>query len=125
MVLALLLLVSCMESISIQIDTPPCENYDFDNPPEDGIEVHQEGGDWYAYRVGVFQGCDDLFDPDVVGEKRRITVYEYWDARTEADCELCFQPTIILEQPGPGTYEISWYEGDQAEPIDVVTFEVE
>ncbi len=125
MVLTLLLLVGCTESISIQVDTPPCEDYDFANPPEDGIEVSQEGDDWHVYRVGVFQGCDDLFDPIIEGERNVISVYEYWNERTEDYCFACFYPTIVIEQPKEGVYEVGWYESGGATTIDVVSFEVE
>ncbi len=124
MLLPLLLLVGCMESISIQVDTPPCENYDFDNPPEDGLEANLNEGDWQVYRVGVFQGCDDIFDPEVQGNGRSITVREYWVEQTEDDCELCFFPSIFIQDPASGVYEVEWYEGDATEPVDVLTFEV-
>jgi hypothetical protein len=125
MFLALLLLAACGSEISITVETAECTDYDFDDPQEDLIESVELDGDWYISHKGVFQGCVDLFTPEVAGKGRTITVREYWEPRTLDDCTLCFAPTIIVEQPPPGSYEVSWYLEDEEEPIDVVVFEVE
>jgi hypothetical protein len=125
MMLLIALIAGCATDISIQVDTAPCTNYDFDDPDQEGIEVSSLDGDWYVSHKGVFQGCADIFDPEVTGNGRVITVREYWESRTEDDCELCFAPTIILEQPPSGRYEIGWYVGEDSAPVDVVEFEVE
>ncbi len=125
MPLLFLLLAACASDVSIQVETAACTDYDFADPEAEGIEVSTLDGDWYVSHTGSFQGCDDIFTPQVDGAGRAITVREYWDTRTEDDCELCFAPTIILERPPLGDYEVGWYLGTEDTPVDVVSFEVE
>ncbi len=125
MYLALLLIIGCGAEIPIAVETAECTDYDFDDPEAESIEASEVDGDWHISHKGVFQGCADLFDPEISGQGKVITVREYWEARTEDDCTLCFAPTIVLEQPPSGSYEVGWYMGDESSPIEVVTFEVE
>jgi hypothetical protein len=125
MFLTLMFLVACGVEIPITVETSACTDYDFDDPEAEGIEVSSLDGDWYVSHKGVFQGCADVFDPEISGQGRAITVREYWDARTEDDCLLCLAPTIVLEQPPAGTYEVGWYIGESNSPVDVVSFEVD
>jgi len=125
MFIALLLIVGCGSEIAIQVETAECTDYDFDAPETESMEVTSVDGDWMVSHKGVFQGCADLFDPDIAGKGKVITVREFWEARTDDDCTLCFAPTIVLEQPPPGSYEVGWYDGDSSSPLDVVSFEVE
>ncbi len=125
MFLALLFLVACGSEVAIVVETAECTDYDFDSPEADSIEVTVVGDDWHVSHKGVFQGCADMFDPDIAGKGRVITVREFWDPRTEDDCTVCYAPTIILESPPPGSYEVGWYVGESASAVDVVSFEVE
>lgn len=125
MFLVFLLLAGCASEIAIQVETATCTDYDFDSPEADGVEVSELDGDWYVSHKGVFHGCADLFDPEITGKGKVITVHEYWESRTTDDCEVCFAPTIVLEQPPAGSYELGWYVGDSSSPVEVVSFEVE
>jgi hypothetical protein len=125
MYLAFLVLLSCGTEISIQVETAECTDYDFDDPEAESFEVTEVDGDWHVSHKGVFEGCADVFDPEISGKGRAITVREYWEARTEDDCTICYAPTIVLEQPPPGNYEVGWYEGEGASALEVIEFEVE
>ncbi len=123
--LALLVLLGCGSEISIMVQTAECTDYDFDDPQAESFELTSLDGDWHISHKGVFHGCADLFDPEVTGKGRRVTVREYWEARTEDDCTICYAPTIVLEQLPPGSYEVEWFVGDEDEATEVVSFDVE
>ena len=125
MFLALLILVGCSAEISILVETAVCTDYDFDDPDAEGIEVTNVEGDWHVSHKGVFHGCADVFDPDIEGRGKVVSVREYWEERTEDDCTVCFAPTVVLEQLPPGNYEVGWYVGEDATAVEVVTIEVE
>ncbi len=125
MFLALLLALGCGSEISIVVETAECTDYDFDAPETDALEVTEVDGDWHVSHKGVFMGCADIFDPDISGQGRKITVDEYWDVRTTDDCTICYAPTIVLEQPPAGNYEVSWYDGTSGAEVGVLEFEVD
>lgn len=125
MILALFLLIGCGSDVAVLVETAECTDYDFDAPENESMEVTAVDGDWHVSHKGVFHGCADLFDPDISGKRKVLTVREYWEERTEDDCTVCFAPTIIIEQPPAGSYEVGWYVEDASSPYDVVSFEVE
>ncbi len=121
----LIALAACSDQVSILTETAACEDYNFVDPEVSSVELTQEGEDIHISHTGVFQGCDDLFRPEVEASGKVIFVREFWESRTEDDCELCFAPTIIIEAPPPGSYEVGWYEGDANVALEVLAFDVE
>ena len=119
----LLVLVGCVNTIPIEVEFPTCTDW---TPGAEGvIEASERDGDWAVTHTNVVRGCDDTFEPEVVGDGRILTVHELWNTLTEDDCTVCFEPTIVLIDPPPGAYELGWYEEGEEVPVDVVDFEVE
>ncbi|MFH1469367.1 MAG: hypothetical protein ABIO70_33590 [Pseudomonadota bacterium] len=119
----LIALAGCSNTVQIEVEYPTCVDW---TPGEEGaIEVAQDGDDWRVTHSSVVQGCDDAFDPDVVGDGKILTVHEHWEAQTEDDCTICFDPTIVLIDPPRGSYELGWYEEGSVDAVDVIAFEVE
>jgi hypothetical protein len=121
--LLLAALIGCANTVQIEVEFPTC--VDWTPGTESTIEAVEDGGDWRVTHTNVVRGCDDIFEPDVVGDGKILTVHEYWEALTEDDCTVCFEPTIVLVAPPRGRYELGWYEEDAAFAVDVVDFEVE
>ena len=103
--------------------TEGCTDYDPDAPPEERIEVEEDGADVRVVHVGVFAPSDALFDPDLAIDGRRIEVRERWTEGGEDDA--CFSPAIVIASPPSGRYSVSWFVGDDATPFDTVEFRVD
>ena len=124
-VLLIPLLFGCSEvRIVVGHETNGCADYDPDNPPDEQLVVQEADLSMLVYRDGVEETCDSLFEPDLELEDNRVLVREFWTEGV-ADCSVCFNPTIIIKDPDPGTYEVEWYLGDNAVPFDNVEFEVD
>ena len=88
-------------------------------------EVLTEGQDIVVSHLVVFMGCEDAFAPELSGSGRNIVVRELWDEQTDADCELCFAPSVTLTAAPSGRFTVSWYEGYADAPSAELEFRVE
>ncbi len=121
---ALAPLAACgTEELVIRPATEGCTDYDPEAPPEERIEVEEDGADVRVVHVGVFAPSDAFFDPDLGIDGRRVEVRERWTEGEEDDA--CFSPVLVFESPPSGRYSVSWIIGDDATPFDTVEFRVD
>ena len=120
-----LLLVACTpDRVVVVVSQPGCEDYDFDNPPAEALEVAQDSADLSVQHVGVLGSCDAVFAPDVTSDGTTIEVHEVWTGDDpDPECVVCWAPTVTLQDPPRGRYDFRWYEGDAA--FDTVSVEID
>ena len=123
-VLLIPLLFGCSEvRIVVGHETNGCADYDPDNPPDEQLVVQEADLSMLVYRDGVEETCDS-HSIQIWSWRTTGFVREFWTEGV-ADCSVCFNPTIIIKDPDPGTYEVEWYLGDNTVPFDNVEFEVD
>ena len=105
-----------------------CEEFDFENPSEEGLELQSSDGAIPAFSVvhtGVEGACDAEFAPETMVEGREISVREFWVEGDVEACTICWSVGIEIKDPPQGEFEVVWYLGDSAESYGQVTFEVD
>jgi hypothetical protein len=125
MSIALLLLTACAaDRVVMTVSQPGCADYDFENPPDESLEVADDSTDLSVAHVGVVGSCDAVFEPDVSSDGDTIEVREYWIGDDpDSTCTVCWSPTVTLQDPPRGRYNFRWYVGDT--PFDTLSVEVD
>jgi hypothetical protein len=122
--LALVFSVGCAQ-VSLSPSTSVCTDYAFGDEDAEQFLVQADtdgdgygdsesltaGSDIVVSHLGVFMGCEDVFAPEISANGRNIVVREFWNDQTDADCSLCFAPSVTLESAPASRFTVSWYEG--------------
>ena len=101
--------------VTLSTDTPPCENWDFDNPEEPSLSVELDGDRLVIQRVGVYQAEDAIFDPEIIADGQIIAVYEGWVSDSGGDPDYCFSPVVYADPERPARFTVEWFgEGENS-----------
>ena len=101
--------------VTLSTDTPPCENWDFDNPEEPSLSVELDGDGLVIQRVGVYQAEDAIFDPEIIADGQIIAVYEGWVSDSGGDPDYCFSPVVYADPERPARFTVEWFgEGENS-----------
>ena len=123
----IMLVLGCVQELEITYYGDGCTDWSFEEGVEPVVVVEKVGDDILMIRKGVAQQCDASFQPEIVAQRSLIQVFEYWEVPEDADdCESCFFPTVQLQSPGKGDYELQWFEGDSSvTPVGFIEVTVE
>ncbi len=119
------LLLGCApQTLTFVLSEGDCTDVDF-NTREDPVLVHDisDAGD-IVYLNYVWLPDDSEMNGEVTSDGRRIDVREAW-IEGSSDTEACFAPTLTLEDPPKGQYQVFWFRDDSDIAYDSVLFEIE
>ena len=105
-----------------------CEEFDFEDPNEENLELQSTEGAIPAYSVvhtGVEDACDAEFSPEIAIDGKEISVREFWTAGDVEVCSICWSVGIEIKDPPEGEFVVVWYLEDSEESYGQVTFEVD
>jgi len=109
MVLALVL--GCgAGNVALSWDTPPCENWDFDNPEDPSLDVSTDGDRIVIQRIGVYQAEDAVFDPEIIADGSVIAIYEDFNSQSEGELDYCYSPVVYADPERAAKFTIEWFE---------------
>lgn len=123
---ALLSLLACGQSITVDVQTDGCENFDFDNPQDSSIQQSWEGGgNANVWRTAVvLEGSNLAFDPKIEASGASIKVTELFTGEPDGT-SFCYQPTVLIGGI-TSNVEVQWFtEDDAAVPFATVKVEAE
>lgn len=132
--LAHLLTVSCAALVAcggnkvldISVEQQGCESLNQDEQPASVLVRKDEGKNITIYRDWVFISSTAEFDPEFVQDGKDIEVREYWtDEGSDTSVETCFRPTIVINDPDSGKFNLFWYLGDDGTPFDNLQIDID
>jgi hypothetical protein len=109
MILALLL--SCADT-SFYLHSEFCQDWTPGSEPELQVTLTELGFD--VTRVGVEKACDSIFSADITVDGKEIRITEVWDYGDDDGCDVCFAPSVQVEDPPNGTLTIRWFDDSGA-----------
>lgn len=108
MIIALVLACGAGD-VTLSTDTPPCEDWDFDNPEDPRLDVYLEGNRVVIQRIGVYHAEDAVFDPEIIADGSVIAIYEGWISESGGDPEFCYSPVVYADPERPAKFTIEWF----------------
>jgi hypothetical protein len=120
-------LVACgAKTLDISVEQRGCEGLSEDDNPESALVQTKEGKNYVFYRDWVFVSSTAEFDPEFGQERDEIDVREYWTDDSEGEgVDTCFRPTIVVNNPDPGSFTLFWFVGGDSTPFDNMQVEVD
>ena len=110
MLLFALLLNGCSRDIQLTYYTDVCTDWDL-NQTEAELRVEDDGMDIVVTRMGVERPEGSKFQPQIQANGWKIQIIENWDVLDEVvGPDLCFGPTVVMEDPPSGDYTIQWFD---------------
>ena len=129
-----LLIAACFSAFScggdkvldISVEQTGCESLSQDQDPASVLVRQDQGSNITIYRDWVFISSTAEFDPEFSQDGKDIEVREYWnDDGGSASVETCFRPTIVLNNPDSGKFNLFWYLGDEGTPFDNMQIDID
>ena len=121
-------LVACggNKVLDISVEQQGCESLSQDEEPISVLVRKDEGKNITIYRDWVFISSTAEFDPEFVQDGKDIEVREYWtDEGSDTSVETCFRPTIVINDPESGKFNLFWYLGDDGTPFDNLQIDID
>ncbi len=119
-------LLACGQTITVDVQTDGCEDFDFDEPAESEVGSSWEGdGNASVWRTSVvLEGSNLAFDPKIEASGASIKVSELFTGEPNGT-SFCYQPTVLIGGVTSGV-EVQWFtEDDAAVPFTTIKVEPE
>ncbi|MBO87576.1 MAG: hypothetical protein CL927_19675 [Deltaproteobacteria bacterium] len=112
--------------LDISVEQQGCESLDQGEQPPSALVRKDQGNNITIYRDWVFIASTAEFDPEFAQDGKDITVREYWnDEEGGSGVETCFRPTIVLNNPESGKFNLFWYIGGDGTPFDNMEIDID
>lgn len=115
-VLLIIALAGCTDSLEIAVTQDRCEDVDLDDPDDPELVAEQVDQGTWVYRTYGFAAPMALFVPDIVVSGRTIELREYWEDDDPQANEVCWFPGMMIMEREASRYTVEWYDGDDAAP---------
>jgi len=104
-----LAILACGNSVLVETNTAPCENWDFDSS-EASYELVEDGaGAFTVRRDGHLGACDDRFAPEIDARGTEIVVKESWTGGDDASCSTCLVAMVTVTD-APDKLVFYWFD---------------